>query len=95
MDLNTIITGLSIQACVVLATTVTGLIKGNRVCFEWNGVKVIIGDHSDGEQAKTDKVSDISFKLNNFEINIDQRYCTKHGIGVQNYFTCKKLIINR
>lgn len=97
MDLNVLLAGLGINACVALATAVTGLVRGNRISLtlNFNGVKVDIDGNSNREQPKTNKVSDNSCKFNNFEINVDQRYCPKHESGVQIYFICKNLMINR
>lgn len=75
MDFNVLTTG--INACVVLATTMTGLVIGTPVSFSWNGVKVTVGN-SGGEQSKTEEVSNKRFKFINFKISIVQtyRYCT-------------------
>lgn len=56
MDLNVLLAVPCVNACVVLATAETGLIRGNRVSLTWNstGVEVNI-DKSDGEQPKTNK----------------------------------------
>lgn len=52
MDFNVLTTG--INACVVLATTMTGLVIGTPVSFSWNGVKVTVGNSGE-EQSKTEE----------------------------------------
>lgn len=73
MDFSVLTTG--INACVVLATTMTGLVIGTPVSFSWNGVKVTVGNSGE-EQSKTDEVSKKRFKFINFKISFVQTYCT-------------------
>ncbi|XP_052711305.1 uncharacterized protein LOC128185712 [Crassostrea angulata] len=56
MAFNVILATLGANACVVLATAVTGMIRGNNVSLIWNGIGVKVNiDNSDGEQPKTNK----------------------------------------